>query len=232
MNRFGENRRAIGLVWLHLSLVAATLVILFYTPPANAAMLRCASHHITSGEHDEILVRARRLVPVGGRALLIKSACWNRDFAIAWLRTPTVVDLEGVHWWWAVRCDRKTRSWSCDPATRERRIEVVITNAAQPATVVGSFPDAMSASRARTIITTTATLAMKADMPLPACSEGIDDAGSWLRSRFNPPDPDLEYPAAEVDFAGGGPIVEYGSLRISLGADDRPICWDELIIVD
>jgi hypothetical protein len=163
---------------------------------------------------------------------VIKSACWNRDFAIAWLRTPTAVDLEGVHWWWAVRCDRQTRSWSCAPATRERRIEVVTTNAAQPATVVGSFPDAMSASQARTIITTTATLAMKADMPIPACSEGSDDAGRWLRSRFNPPDPDLEYPAAEVDFAVDGPIVDYGSLRISLDADYRPICWDELIIVD
>ncbi len=131
----------------------------------------------------------------------------------------------------AIRCDRKTRSWSCAPAARERRVEVVIADATQPATVVGSFPDAMSAGRARTIITTTATLAMKPDMPLPACSEGSDDIGRWHRSRFNPPSPDLEYPAAEVDIGGDGLIVDYGSLRFSLGTDDRPLCWDELIIV-
>ena len=232
MNRLEENSRALGLVWPRMSLIAATLVILFYTLPANAAMLRCASHQLAPGEHDEIMDRARHLVPGGGRALAIKSACSNRDFAIAWLRTPMAVDLEDVHWWWAIRCDRKTRSWSCAPAARERRVEVVIADATQPATVVGSFPDAMSAGRARTIITTTATLAMKPDMPLPACSEGSDDVGRWHRSRFNPPRPDLEYPAAEVDIGGDGLMVDYGSLRFSLGTDDRPLCWDELIIVD
>jgi hypothetical protein len=232
LSRLEELCRAIGLVWPRLLLIAPTLVILFYTPPANAAMLRCASHQLASGERDEIMDRARHLVPGGGRALAIKSACSNRDFAIAWLRTPKGVDLEDVHWWWAMRCDRKTRSWSCAPATRERRIEVVIADAAQPATVVGSFPDAISAARARTIITTTATLAMKADMPLPACSVGSDDVVRWRRSRFNPPAPDLEYPAAEVDIGNDGPMVDYGSLRFSLGTDDRPLCWDELIIVD
>ena len=39
--------------------------------------------------------------------------------------------------------------------------------------------------------------------------------------------PDLEYPAAEVDIGGDGLIVDYGSLRFSLGTDDRPLCWDE-----
>jgi hypothetical protein len=73
---------------------------------------------------------------------------------------------------------------------------------------------------------------MKADMPLPACSLGSDDVGRWLRSRFKPPDPDLEYPAAEVNIANDGTIVDYESLRFNLGTDDRPLCWDELIIVD
>jgi hypothetical protein len=104
--------------------------------------------------------------------------------------------------------------------------------AAQSATVVASFPDAMSAGRARIIITATAPLAMKAEMPLSACAGSSDDASRWLRSRFNPPDPDVEYPAAEVGLAGTGAIIDYGSLRISLGTDDRPICWAELIIVD
>ena len=83
LNRLEHESRAIGLIWPHLLLIVATLVGLFYTPPTNAAMLRCASHQLTSGEHDEILIRARHLVPGGGRTLAIKSACWNRDFAIA-----------------------------------------------------------------------------------------------------------------------------------------------------
>ena len=111
-------------------------------------------------------------------------------------------------------------------------MEILIADAKHPATVIGSFPDGMSASRARTIITTTVTLAMMADMPLPACSVGSDDVGRWIRSRFNPPHPELENPAAEVAIGADGPMVDYGSLRFSLGADDRPLCWDELVIVD
>jgi hypothetical protein len=232
LNRLEEGSRGTGLVWPHLSLIVATLVISFYMPSGNAAILRCASHQLAPGEHNEIMVRVRQLVPRNGKTLAIKSVCWNRDFAIAWLRTPPAIDLEGVHWWWEIRCDRKTRSWSCTPATRERRIEVVIADGTQPATVVGSFPEAISASRVRAIITTTATLAMKADMPLRACSVGSDDVGRWRRSRFSPPDADLEYPAAEVGIGDDGPVVDYGSLRFSLGTDDLPVCWDNLIIVD
>ena len=55
LNRLEENSRALGLVWPRMSLIAATLVILFYTLPANAAMLRCASHQLAPGEHDEIM---------------------------------------------------------------------------------------------------------------------------------------------------------------------------------
>jgi hypothetical protein len=232
MSIFEVDQRAIVPIWLHLSLIAVTLVIIFNTAPANAAILRCASHHLAPSERDEILNRARRLVPAPSRSLTLQSACWNRDFAIAWLRTPTVADLDGASSWWTVRCDRHTRSWSCGPATREHRIEVVIADAEQPATVVASFPDAIPAGRARTIITATAQLAMKSQMPLSACSGTSDDAIKWRRSRFSPPDPDLEHPGAEVDLAETGSIIDYGSLRISLGADDRPICWDELVIVD
>jgi hypothetical protein len=73
---------------------------------------------------------------------------------------------------------------------------------------------------------------MKADMPLPACSVGGNDVGRWLRTLLKPPHPDLEYPAAEVAIGADGPMVDYGSLRFSLGTDDRPLCWDELVIVD
>ncbi len=226
-----EYQRAI-VALLHLSLYMATLLILFNPAPANAGMLRCASHHLASDERDEVLVRARRSVPANGRSLILKSACWNPDFAIAWLRTPTEVDLDGVRWWWAVRCDRKMRVWSCDEVTRERRIEVSITDTAEPTTIISSFPDAMSSSRARAIITATATLAMKVEMPLPACSQSSDDALRWRRSRFNEKDPDLEYPAVQIEIADAGLMVDYGwSLRIILDSSDRPSCWAEIIIV-
>jgi hypothetical protein len=208
-------------------------MVLFDSTPASAARLRCASHRLVPAERDEVSDRARRIVPRGGGSLILESACWNRDFAIAWFRTPTIVDPDGVHWWWGVRCDRKTRSWSCDPAKREHRIEVSIADDAHPATVVGSFPDGMSGSRAKAIVTATATLAMKREMPLPACSRSSDDASRWLRVRLSPPAPDLNCPAAEVDVASTGAIVDYAqSLRFRFDKDDQAVCWDELIVVD
>jgi hypothetical protein len=172
------------------------------------------------------------LVPVNGKSLTLKSACWNRDFAIAWLRTPTVVEFDGVRWWWAVHCDRKTRSWSCDAAIRERRIEVTVTDAAEPTTVISSFPDAMPASRARLIIAATAPLAMRAEVPFSACSQSNDDTLRWRRSRFSPQEQDLESPAVQIELSDTGPMVDYGwSLRIRLDSNDQPSCWDELIVV-
>jgi hypothetical protein len=144
-----------------------------------------------------------------------------------------VVDPDGVHWWWGVRCDRRTRSWSCGPAKRARRIEVRIADDAHPATVVGSFPDGMSASRAKAIVTATATLAMKREMPLSACSRSSDDASRWLRVRLSPLAPDLNCPAAEVRVASTGAIVDYAqSLWFRFDKDDQAVCWDELFVVD
>jgi hypothetical protein len=90
----------------------------------------------------------------------------------------------------------------------------------------------MAADQARSIITSTAIMAMKVEMPLSACSGDGNDASRWRRSRFDPPAPDLEYPAVQISMMNGGLIVDYGELRFSLDSDDRPICWDELIIVD
>jgi hypothetical protein len=232
MNLFDENPRTSAPIWLHALLISLTLVIMSIAAPANAGTLRCASRHLSPSERDEILIRARRLVPAPSNLLTLEWACWNRDFAIASLRTPTVADLDDASSWWTVRCDRKTRSWACGPATREHRIEVVITDAEQLKKVVASFPDVMSVGRAKTIITATAPLAMRNQMPLPACSEGSNDDLRWRRARFNPPNPDPDYPGAEVGLAETGPIIDFGSLRINLGSDDRPTCWDELIIVD
>lgn len=223
------QRRAIVAV-LHSSLVVVSSVILSNPTTANAQLLRCASHHLTTGDHDEALRRARRLVPKNNGTLTLISSCWNRDFARAWLRTKIMQDTDSVHWWWAVSCNRQTRAWSCD-VTRERRIEVAITAATKPMTIISSMPDAMSASRARAIIAATWALAMSDEMPLPACSQSKDDALLWRSYRFSPRPPDLEYPAAEIYLADAGPSVDYGDLRINLDSNDRPICWDGLIVV-
>jgi hypothetical protein len=226
--------RLISAIRLYGLLIAVTVVMaLLLQTPASAALLRCASHHLAPAERNEVFDRALHVVPRGSGSLTLESACWNRDFAIAWFRTPTAVDPDGVRWWWSVRCDRRTRPWSCSPAKRERRIEVSVADGARLATIVGSFPEGMSASRAKAIVAAVATLATKPEMPLAACSGGSGDAHKWLPVRWNPPAPDLNYPAAEVDVTSTGAIVDYASsIRFRFDNDDRAVCWDELVIVD
>lgn len=79
---------------------------------------------------------------------------------------------------------------------------------------------------------TTATLAMKDEMPIPACAQGLGDATAWRRDRFDPPALDIEYPSADISMGQSNLIVDYSSLRFSLDAQDQPTCWDELVIVD
>jgi hypothetical protein len=57
--------------------------------------------------------------------------------------------------------------------------------------------------------------------------------GRQLRlARLNPPDPDLEYPAADIDLTSTGVVVDYDLLRFRFDEDDRAVWWDELIVVD
>jgi hypothetical protein len=110
---------------------------------------------------------------------------------------------------------------------------VTLEDNGQRAAVVGAVPQEMSANRAKAIVTTTATLAMKVDVPLAACAEYGDEAARWRASRLNPPDPDLDDPAAEVELTKTGPVVDYGnSLRFRFDNHDHALCWEELIIVD
>jgi hypothetical protein len=109
---------------------------------------------------------------------------------------------------------------------------VFIADNAQRYVVVGSFPDGMSTTRAKTIIAATATLAMRLKMPLPACSRGKDDARRWHWAHGNPPAPDVEYPAVDVDFASSGATVDYQSFRFHFDKDNQAVCWDALAVVD
>ena len=231
---FSARRRVISARGIHAVLFAAIFsTMLFDAAPARAAMLRCASHQLAPAERQGVFERARRALPRDGGTLTLHSACSNEDFAIAWFQTATVTDPDGLLGWWSVRCDRKRRAWSCAPAERQRRIRVSLENNGHRATVVGAVPQPLSATRAQAIVTRTATLAMKADLPLAACAEYGDEATRWRASLLDPPDPDLDEPAADVQLTKTGPVVDYGnSLRFRFDHDDQPLCWEELIIVD
>lgn len=213
-------------------MAAMLFLALFGLTAANAALLRCASHSLARAQRDAVLHDALHLVPHDGGVLTLESACWNTDFAIAWLRTPTVVGPDGVYSWWAVHCRRKARSWSCDPAELVRRVEVPIAGRSRRYIVVGSLPQGMSPSRARAIIATTVKLAMRLKMPLPACSKDNADANGWHSAHGNPSAPNVEYPAAEVDFADMGINVDYQSLRFHFDNDGQAVCWYALVVVD
>lgn len=228
-----ENRLMYMIRRLWFPVAAMLFLTLFDLTAASAARLRCASHGLTSAERDQVFDRAPHIAPRNVGSLTLESACWNPDFAIAWLRTPTMVGPDGVYSWWAVRCDRKASSWSCDPATLERRVKVSIADHAQHFAVVGSFPDGMSTSRAKAIIAAAATLAMRLKMPLPPCARDGAAASRWHWMHGNPPVPDMEYPAAEVNFVSTGATVDYQpSLRFHFDKDNQAVCWDALVVVD
>lgn len=112
-------------------------------------------------------------------------------------------------------------------------MKVSIADHAQRFFVMGSLPDGMSASRAKAIIEAAATLAMRPKMPLPPCERDSDAASRWRWERGNPPSPDVEYPAAEVDFVSTGATVDYqSSLRFHFDKNDQAVCWDALVVVD
>lgn len=115
----------------------------------------------------------------------------------------------------------------------ECRVKVSIANHAQRFVVVGSFPHGISTSRAKAIIAATATLATKPKMPLLPCARDNDAASRWHLMHGNPPAPNVEYPAAEVDLVSTGATVDYqSSLRFHFDKDNQAVCWDALVVVD
>jgi hypothetical protein len=224
-------RQHFSAIWLRgVTIVAALSIILFDPTPAHAGARLCASNRLAPVELDQVLAHARSVVPRGGGLLRLDSVCSSRDFATAWFRTSTVFDPDGVHWWWSVHCDRRVRSWSCDPASRERRIEVTVEDSGQRVTVVGSLPDGMSAKRAQAIIAASATFAMKPEMPLSGCSGSGADASRW--HSLIPATPDWDYPEAQVTSDSKGTIVDYDdSIRFSFDKEDRAVCWGGLVVV-
>ena len=59
-------------------------------------------------------------------------------------------------------------------------------------------------------------------MPLPPCARDNDAASRWHLMHGNPPAPNVEYPAAEVDLVSTGATVDYqSSLRFHFDKDNQ-----------
>lgn len=165
--------------------------------------------------------------------IALTSACWNRDFATAWFRTPTQIDSEERRWWWSLTCNRDRHSWSCEQPQRQQRIEVRVAAEDREVSIIASFPETISTVRAKALVATAATLAMKQKLPLPACFQGNDDTDRWRLARVDPPpSADLDYPAVSLETASTGSVIDFNfSLEMYLDQDDAPTCWQELITV-
>lgn len=151
--------------------------------PARAGQLRCVSHDLPSDEKREAFEAARQVIPKDAGRFTLESTCWNSESALAWFRTPTVVDEDGVRWWWSAQCRRETRPWSCEAAIKERRIDVSVAAIGAPARIQARLPVGFPADRARSIVATSARLSGQREMPLPACPPDPDDAANWNRLR-------------------------------------------------
>lgn len=218
-----------------LSLAAIVLIgtLLFVRTPANAAQLRCASDSLPPAEHTDVVRRAQRAAPRDGGTVTLHQACWNRDFAIAWFETPPAAESDGVQWWWTIRCDRKSRRWSCAAPERARRIEVTLADDSGPATFVGWLPENLPASRGKALVTTAMTFAMKSEAPLKRCpNDFFGDRDT--RPRIVPRDPATLGcgPAANVSTASDGTVVDYSDFEVQFDHDDHPVCWQTLFFID
>ena len=172
---------------------------------------------------------ARRVQPPRTGTLILDSVCQNQDFANVRFRTARVLGSEGEKSWWAIRCRRDLSAWSCERATREKRLEISIDDEGRPVKLIGSFPDSMGAVRAKAIIKKAALLAISHDMPIPPCPNG-SEAGEW--SWITLPRSHSDAPIAEVNFTPGGVVIEFeDKLQFMLSDDDQPTCWDFVIVV-
>jgi hypothetical protein len=207
------------------------LLALCDATPADAQMLRCASKHLTPSDRIEAFARARPVLPANGGRLLLDSSCWNVDFAVAWFQTPTAVEADDVQWWWSIRCERRVRSWACEPASRNRQVETNIAVNGKTRKVSGSLPEGISGRRGRALIGTATTLVVQPQMPFASCTAGEDQV-MWSRYHRQEPQSDAEE-SASVDLTDSGPVVDVyrWSMRIQFDKDDHPVCWDAYVVV-
>ena len=109
-------------------------------------------------------------------------------------------------------------------------MEVTVEDSGQRVTVVGSLPDGMPAKRAQAVIAASITFSMRPEMPLPGCSDSRADATRW--HSLIPRTPDWDFPEAGVTADAKGTTVNYDdSVSFSFDAEDRPVCWAELVVV-
>ena len=220
-----------GTAVLVLTVAAAAMMQLSPTP-TRAGQLRCASRELRRSEKDEAFNRVARVMPTDSGPVFLQSACWNSDFAIAWFRSHTAVDADGVRWWWSAECRRDTARWSCEAAVKERRIDVTVTEDGRATKIVASVPPDFPADRARSIVAISATLAGKQEMPLPACTPSPGDELAWSRFRSFVSALSSQEPAAEIQRTNEGVEVDYSnSLWFRFDDDGQATCWGELVVV-
>jgi hypothetical protein len=161
--------------------------------------------------------------------LKLEVSCWNVDFAVAGFETPPVTEPDGVEGSWYIRCERNTRPWSCEPATRERSVEVSVIKDGKTNKFLGQLPVGLSGSRGRALVTAAATVAIEPQMTLPGCDSRENEefwSRFWLRPR-----PDVEL-SAVVDLTGAATEVMIdSSVLIRFGTDDQPVCWEGLVVI-
>ena len=214
-----------------LTIIAAAVAQLCPSP-ASAAQLRCASHELTTSDEDEAFDRARRAMPKASGEVSLEFGCWNPDFAVASFRTPAMVDTDGVRWWWSARCRRAIQAWSCEAASQERQIDVTISQDGKPIKVVADLAVGFPAARARSLVTASAALSSRMEMPLPGCTRSPGDASSWRNIREHP-FPMTWDPEAEITRTEVGAYVDYlNSRRFRFDNNDRAVCWEAIVVVD
>ncbi len=170
------------------------------------------------------------MLPAHGGRLVLGGSCWNVDFARAWFKTPIAVEADDVQWWWSIWCERRVRSWACEPARRNRQVETNIAVNGKTRKVSGLLPEGMAGSRGRALIGTATSLVVQPQMPFASCIRGEEVI--WSRYHRQEPQSDAEE-SASVDLTDSGPVVDVSSwmIRIQFDKNDHPVCWDAYVVV-
>ncbi len=214
-------------------LPAMLLVVAALNPGyTRAGALICASRRLPESERLEVVQSALHRIPRRNGPVTVEGACWNRNFARASARTPTVVDSDGVRHWWAAQCERKTWRWKCDPGELIRWLKIDSGTADQHRVLDVKLPNGFSVDRARMLASTVLRLATSPTLPLPACIPGPDDAAAWQkRSATSVLEDSLPEAEIELTQTGGTEISLQLTTSFRFDADDQPVCWAEYIIV-
>jgi hypothetical protein len=218
---------------------AALLVAIAAPPlPAVAQMLRCASHSLSRQEIARAEAAARPALP-SAIHLVAAGACWNPDFARVWLETPKVLTLEGVQQKWAVGCQRKESTWTCDAPEFKQVIVVTLQVGGDTRRVELNFDQGTSLRRARALAARALAIYADPTSRVPTCGDGTvenppsdphQSAGPYLRG-----DP-IKVTVSRRDIRDSVELEDiYREFEFPRAEDDASMqqapCWLDVIVV-